>query len=156
MSKRVISFHYTLTNPSGEKLDSSEGSSPLSFIEDTGHLIRGLETELQKLKVGDKKRVAVKAKDAYGIRDEKKVVEVARNKMPNQQLKLGDKFRGGKDDHSPILTVTKLTDSSVTLDGNHELAGVDLTFDVEITGIRDATKEELSHGHVHGPGGHHH
>ena len=156
MSKRVISFHYTLTNPSGEKLDSSEGNAPLSFIEGTGQLIRGLETELQKLNVGDKKRVAVKAADAYGIRDEKKVVEVARNKMPNQKIKLGDKFRGGKDDHSPILTVTKLTDATVTLDANHELAGVDLTFDVEITGVREATQEELSHGHVHGPGGHHH
>lgn len=156
MSKRAISFHYTLTNPSGEKLDSSEDSSPMSFIEGVGQVIPGLESQLVTLKVGDKKRVSVKAADAYGIRDEKKVVQVPRKKMPNKPIKLGDKFRGGKEDHSPILTVTRITDATVTLDANHELAGVDLTFDVEITGVREATKEELSHGHVHGAGGHHH
>lgn len=156
MSKRVISFHYTLTNPEGEKLDSSAGGEPLSYLEGGGQIISGLEKEIQPMKVGDKKRVSVKAKDAYGTRDEKKVVEVPRNKMPAQQIKLGDKFRGGNDHNAPILTVTKLTDAVVTLDANHPLAGVDLTFDLEITEIRDATKEELSHGHVHGAGGHHH
>jgi FKBP-type peptidyl-prolyl cis-trans isomerase SlyD len=156
MSKRVISFHYTLTNTAGDKIDSSAGGEPLAFIEDTGSIIPGLERELIALKVGDKKRIGVKAADAYGRRDEKKVHTVEKKKLPTKQIQVGDRFRGGKDAHSPILTVTEVTDTHVTLDANHPLAGEDLTFDVEIVGFREATKQELDHGHVHGAGGHHH
>jgi FKBP-type peptidyl-prolyl cis-trans isomerase SlyD len=156
MSKRVIAFHYTLTNTAGDKIDSSEGGEPLAFIEDTGSIIAGLERELKKLKVGDKSRIGVKAAEAYGHRDEKKVHSVPRKKLPMKQVKVGDRFRGGNDAHSDILTVTEVTDTHVTLDANHPLAGEDLTFDVEIKDIRAATQEELDHGHVHGAGGHHH
>jgi len=155
MSK-VISFHYTLTNSRGDKIDSSEGGEPMSFIAGKGQIIAGLESELEKLKVGEKKRVQLKAANAYGLRDEKKVHEVKRSQLPNQSIKVGDRFRGGHEANAPILTVTKVSKSHVTLDSNHPLAGEDLTFDVELKGIRDATTEELDHGHVHGPGGHHH
>lgn len=76
--------------------------------------------------------------------------------MPKQDIKLGDQFRAGEEAQAPIVTVTKIDDKQVTLDANHPLAGEHLTFDVEVTDVRDATKEELEHGHAHGPGGHQH
>lgn len=156
MSNKVISFHYTLTNSTGEQLDSSRGGEPLAFLAGVGQIIDGLEKELVAMKVGDKRRVSVKAVDAYGVRDEKKVTEVSRKQLPTQKIKVGDRFRTSKGHDAQVVTVTKMNDTHITLDGNHPLAGQDLTFDVEITGVREATKEELSHGHVHGPGGHHH
>jgi FKBP-type peptidyl-prolyl cis-trans isomerase SlyD len=156
VSKRVISFHYTLTDPNGKTLDSSAGSEPLTFMEGVGQIIPGLESQLLTMKVGDKKQVKVPAKDAYGEKDAAHIVEVPLDKMPTKSIKVGDQFRAGKDDHAPVVTAMKVTETHVTLDGNHPLAGMDLTFAVEITAIRNATAEELSHGHAHGPGGHHH
>ena len=156
MGARVISFHYTLTDPDGNQLDSSQGSDPLSFLEGGGQIIPGLEQALGKLESGAKTQVQVAAKDAYGEHSAENVIEVSRDKLPAEEVKVGDQFRAGEDARSPIVTVTAVSDQSVTLDGNHPLAGVDLTFDVEITEIRDATDEEISHGHAHGPGGHHH
>lgn len=156
MSARVIAFHYTLTNPRGETLDSSDGGEPLAFLEGSGQIIPGLERELAKLPAGTKSRIKVAAKEAYGDHNPANVVEVPRDKMPTQKIKVGDRFRAGEEQHAPVVTVTKVSDSHVTLDGNHPLAGVDLTFDVEITEVRAATAEEQAHGHVHGPGGHHH
>src|ERR1043166_4273205 len=151
---KVMSFHYTLTDPSGKTIDSSAGGEPLSFMVGNGQIIPALEVELQKLKIGEKKKVQLKAAQAYGIRDPKKVTEVPVAKMPKQKLKVGDRFRTSHDADADIVTVTKITSSHVTLDANHALAGIDRTFAVEVTGIRDATKEEIEHGHVHGPGGH--
>ncbi|HVM59601.1 MAG TPA: peptidylprolyl isomerase [Verrucomicrobiae bacterium] len=156
MNKNVISFHYTLTDPTGTTLDSSAGSEPLTFLEGSGQIISGLEAEIRGMKVGDKKHVTVKAQDAYGAHDASNVMEVPLDKMPSKSIKVGDRFRAGKDSHAPVVTATKVTDTHVTLDGNHPLAGMDLTFDVEITQVRAATADELAHGHVHGPGGHHH
>ena len=93
-------------------------------------------------------------RSAYGTRDDSLVLEVERKKLPNKQVKIGDQFRTNQ--YPTPLTVTKLTDSHATLDANHPLAGQDLTFDVEITEVRDATADEIAHGHAHGPGGHHH
>jgi FKBP-type peptidyl-prolyl cis-trans isomerase SlyD len=142
MSARVISFHYTLTDPKGETLDSSAGRSPLSFVEGQGQIISGLETELAQLSVGDKKRIEVKAQHAYGLRNPDLVFEVTRDRLPSHDIKVGDKFRSPA---SPMpLLVTKLTDTHVTLDANHPLADTDLTFDVEVTEMREATAEELN------------
>jgi FKBP-type peptidyl-prolyl cis-trans isomerase SlyD len=123
-------------------------------MEGAGQIIPGLESEIGKLKTGDKKKINVKADDAYGQRDPQALIDVPVEKLPSKTVKVGDQFRSNQ---SPLpLTVTKVTDTHVTLDANHPLAGVDLTFDVEITTIRDATEEELAHGHAHGPGGHSH
>ncbi len=154
MSQRVISFHYTLTNTRGETLDSSRGDHPLSFLEGAGQIIPGLETHLRTMQSGDKRKVHVKAADAYGPRDDSLVLEVERQKLPNKAVKVGDQFRTNQ--YPTPLTVTRLTDTHATLDANHPLAGQDLLFEVEITEVRAATAEELAHGHVHGPGGHHH
>jgi FKBP-type peptidyl-prolyl cis-trans isomerase SlyD len=156
MSKaRVVSFHYTLKNSAGEVLDSSEGDAPLSYLENSGHIIPGLEAALKDMKVGDKKNVSVPAKDAYGEHRDDLIVTANKNQFPSDaKLKKGDQFRTGA--HSPVFTVVDVTDTQVKLDGNHPLAGQDLSFDVEITEMRDATEEEIAHGHAHGPNGHHH
>lgn len=156
MSQQVISFHYTLTDTEGHTLDSSAGGEPLTFLEGVGQIISGLENELRGMKPGDKKRVTVNAKDAYGLRDPSNVIEVSLERMPTRNVKVGDRFRAGLEAHAPVVTVARVTDTHVTLDGNHPLAGMDLTFDVEVIAVRDATEEELAHRHAHGPGGPHH
>jgi FKBP-type peptidyl-prolyl cis-trans isomerase SlyD len=156
MPSKVISFHYTLTDGTGKTLDSSAGGEPLTFLQGVGQIIPGLEAHLSAMKVGDKKNVTVPAKDAYGAKDPGNVVEMPLDKMPARGIKVGDRFRAGEGQLAPVVTVTKVTDTHATLDGNHPLAGMDLTFAVEVTEIRDATEEELSHGHAHGVGGHHH
>lgn len=156
MSK-VVSFHYTLKDASGEVLEESRGEEAMSYLEGVGQIIPGLEKELRGLKKGDKKSVHVKAAEAYGDYDEALVAEVPRNAIPKKDVEVGDQFHAqGEDGHPRIVTVTEVTDKTVTVDGNHPLSGQDLNFDVEITDVRDATKEEIEHGHAHGPGGHHH
>jgi len=145
MKQRMISFHYTLTNGAGQTLDSSAGREPLSFLEGAGQIIPGLESQLGKLKSGDKKRVQVAAKDAYGDSDPEMIVEVPRDKLPKKEVKLGDTFRTSN--HPTPLKVTKVTPTHVTLDANHPLAGQDLTFDIEVTGMREATEEEIAGSH---------
>src|SRR5437879_4787518 len=109
MSRRVISFHYTLTNRAGEKLDSSVGGEPLTYMEGAGQIISGLENALQPLKVGEKKKIELKAAQAYGARDQKRMIEVPIEKMPAKNAKVGDVFQASKEPNSPPLTVTKVT-----------------------------------------------
>lgn len=156
MAQKVISFHYTLTNQAGEILDSSKDNQPFSFIEDAGQIIPGLEKELSGLQKGDKRKISVPAADAYGERNDDLIVRVTKDKLPSQTIKVGDRFRGGQDPSSPIFTVTQMDEQEVTLDGNHPLAGLDLVFDIELLEIRDATSDELDHGHPHGEHGHSH
>lgn len=156
MSKRVISFHYTLTDTAGQVLDSSRGAEPLSFIEGVGQIIPGLEREILTLRTGDTKMIQVSATEAYGHRDEELVISVPRDQFGEQEVSVGDQFQAGQEPESPTAIVVDITDSHIVLDANHPLAGVDMVFDVEVTGVRDATADELSHGHIHGPGGHHH
>lgn len=156
MPQQVISFHYTLSDSTGRELDSSRSGDPLPFLTGASQIIPGLEKELLTLKVGDSKVIAVAAKEAYGDRNDDLVIQVEKDKFPQQEIKVGDQFQAGEEAGSPPLTAIEVTDSHVTLDGNHPLAGVDLSFDVEVTEVRDATEEELKHGHAHGPNGHQH
>ena len=158
-SPRVVSFHYTLKNNKGEVLDSSSGSEPLSYLEGSGQIIPGLEEQLALLSVGDKRTVSVEASRAYGAHEAELVMEVPRSRLPKTEgLEVGDQFagRGPDGEAGAVFTVVSMTEESVTLDGNHPLAGQDLTFEIEITAMRAATKDELAHGHAHGPDGHHH
>ncbi len=153
---RVLSFHYTLTNGAGTTLDSSEGRGPLAFIEGAGQIIPGLEKELVALKSGAKKEIKVPAAEAYGLREEELIVKIPKSGLPVPEVKVGDRFSGGPDNQSPVFVVTTIQGEEVTLDGNHPLAGQDLTFNIEMKEIREATPEELQHGHAHGENGHHH
>ncbi len=155
MNQRVISFHYKLTDDTGALLDASEADEPLAFLEGGENIIPGLEAVLITLKKGDKKKVSVPSADAYGERNEELIVQVPRDELPTKKIEVGDIFSGGDEEQTLPFTVIEVTDTEVTLDGNHPLAGQDLTFDVEIVDIREATAEELMHGHAHGLGGHH-
>ena len=155
-TSRVITLHYTLTDASGKVLENSFSKSPLQFLEGAGNIIPGLEQEVVSLQTGDKKVVKIAPKDAYGEKQDNLIVKADRAQFPTDiPLEVGAQFRSGPNQHDPVFTVIAIAEKEVTLDGNHPLAGQELNFDVEIMGIRAATKEELAHGHVHGPDGHH-
>jgi FKBP-type peptidyl-prolyl cis-trans isomerase SlyD len=148
---RVVSFHYTLRDPSGRVLDSSAGGDPITYLEGAGQIIDGLDEQLRGAQSGEKARVVVPAKKAYGERDPDQVQRVNRGLLPIEgELKVGDQFQTGPDRSAPVVTVHSIEGDDVLLDANHPLAGVDLTFDVEITKVREATATELEHGHAHG------
>lgn len=154
---KVVSFHYTLKDAKGTVLESSIGDQPLQFLEGVGQIIPGLESAVLGLKKGDKKAVAVKASEAYGEFEKELIVKVPREQIPKEDVAVGDRFHAdGGSGHSQVVVVTAVDDKHVTVDGNHPLAGQDLHFDVEITEVREATKEEIEHGHAHGGDGHHH
>jgi FKBP-type peptidyl-prolyl cis-trans isomerase SlyD len=155
--RRVVSFHYTLRDPSGRVLDTSAGSDPISYLEGSGQIIDGLDEQLRFASAGEKSRVVVPAKKAYGEHDPDQVQRVKRSLLPvTGELKVGDQFQTDSDRHAPVVTVRAIEGDDVLLDANHPLAGVDLTFDVEIVSVRAPTPSELEHGHAHGPGGHQH
>jgi FKBP-type peptidyl-prolyl cis-trans isomerase SlyD len=157
--KRVIGFHYTLTDKAGTVLDSSAGDEPLYFLENSQQIIPGLEKVISLMNVGDKRKVEVKANDAYGDINPDLVVKVKKTQFPpDAELQVGDQFQVNNDAQSPVFTIMAVDTDEVTVDGNHPMAGKDLFFDVEIVGVRPATEEEMSHGHAHGAsgqGGHH-
>lgn len=156
---RVISFHYTLTNKAGEVIDTSrDQKEPFSYMEGVGQIIPGLEKPMALLNVGDVRKIEVAAKDAYGVHDTQLIVDVPRAKLPSSnELSIGDQFQAsGPQGEMLMFRVLEINGDTVKLDGNHPLAGEDLIFDVEVMRIRDATKEELAHGHAHGGDGHHH
>jgi FKBP-type peptidyl-prolyl cis-trans isomerase SlyD len=155
---KVVLINYTLTNESGEVLDRSPGGEPLSYLHGQGNLIPGLEKALEGKQAGDKLNVRVEPDEGYGVRDDALVQQVPRRAFGGVgDVRPGMQFQAQMTQgHTRVVTVTRLQGDMVTVDGNHPLAGEVLTFDVEVTEVRDATQEELDHGHVHGPGGHHH
>jgi len=153
----VVLIHYKLTNDAGEVLDQSEKDSPLAYLHGRGNLIPGLERELEGKQSGDKLKVTVAPADGYGEYDKDLLQSVPRSAIQGvAEIEPGMQLQARSDEGVRMLTVVEVDSDSVKLDGNHPLAGKTLHFDVEIEDVRDATKEELSHGHVHGPGGHHH
>lgn len=153
----VASFHYTLTDSSGKTLDSSEGHEPLSYLHGAGNIIPGLESALLGKIAGDKLNVAVPAAQAYGLRDAGLIQELPSSMFSGiDKIEVGMEFHAETEHGMQVVTVTKVEGDTVTIDGNHPLAGVDLNFAVEITEVRSATEDELHHGHAHGAGGHHH
>jgi len=155
--KKVALFHYTLRNKNGDILDTSDGQAPLGYIHGIGNIIPGLEKALQGKKKGDKVKVIIEPSEAYGQRNDSLMEVVPLSNFGDQsQVKVGIQFQVDGPQGLRIATVAKLESENVTIDFNHPLAGVTLDFDVEITDVRDASPEELQHGHVHGDGGHHH
>ncbi len=153
----VVSMHYTLTDDQGTVLDSSNGGDPLSYLHGHGNIVRGLEQALEGMEQGHKSKVTVEATDGYGERREEMVVAAPREQFdPSMDLKPGLQVMAQGPNGPVVFTVQEVGDAEVTLDGNHPLAGQRLHFEVEVTDVRAATEEELTHGHVHGPGGHQH
>jgi len=153
----VVTIAYTLTAPDGEVLDTSEGGEPLAYVHGTGSLVPGLEAALEGKNKGDRFQVHVAPEQGYGERDEALVQVIERQKLPpGLELEVGVQLQARGEDGDLVVTVVKLEEGRVTLDGNHPLAGLQLHFVGEIRDVRAATRVELEHGHVHGPGGHHH
>ena len=155
---RVVSMDYTLTGPAGNVLDSSQGRQPLVYMQGAGNIIPGLERELEGKSIGDQIKVTIPADQAYGQRDDRMVQAVSREAFKGvQDIQPGMQFQARTPDGAArLVTVTKVEADNVTVDANHPLAGMPLTFDVKVVDVRDATAEEKQHGHAHGPGGHHH
>jgi len=148
----AVSIHYTLTNDDGEVLDSSIGDEPLVYLHGQGNIISGLEKALHGKAAGDSFTVRIDAKDAYGEFDENKLQVLAREVFEGVDIiEVGMQFHADVG----IVTVVNVEDDEITIDGNHPLSGLALTFAVEVVDLRPATKEELAHGHIHGAGCNH-
>ncbi|HVY80985.1 MAG TPA: peptidylprolyl isomerase [Steroidobacteraceae bacterium] len=153
----VVTIHYTLKDDAGELIDSSVDAEPLPYLHGHGNLVPGLERELEGKNVGDKVSVTVQPQDAYGDYDQQLVHRVPRRALQGiSNVHVGQRLQMHTPEGARTVVVTQLMGDMVTLDGNHPLAGKALNFEVEVTDVRPATAEEISHGHVHGPGGHDH
>jgi FKBP-type peptidyl-prolyl cis-trans isomerase SlyD len=150
---KVVSIHYTLKNNEGTVLDSSSGRDPLNYIHGHGNLIKGMENGIEGKTKGDKFDLKVPPEEGYGIRNDQMIQQVPAKAFGTQKVQRGMQFQT---DNGQVVTVTEVGKESVTVDANHPLAGVELNFNVEVMDVRPATESELEHGHVHGPGAHHH
>jgi FKBP-type peptidyl-prolyl cis-trans isomerase SlyD len=155
---KVVFFHYTLTDPAGAVIDSSVGREPMPYLHGAGNIVSGLERQLTGLAVGAKVQALVPAAEGYGERGGPPPQAVPKAAFPKgMPLEKGVPVRAESPDGEVLtLFIDRVEGDDVYLDQNHPLAGVDLSFAVEITGVRDATAEEMAHGHPHAPGGHHH
>jgi FKBP-type peptidyl-prolyl cis-trans isomerase SlyD len=154
---RVVTIHYTLKDDQGAVLDSSAGGEPLAYIQGHGNLVLGLEKALEGKQAGAALQVTVPPAEGYGTRDESLIQRVPKRSLQGAgAIKKGMQFQARTEDGMRLFTVTAVIGDMVALDGNHPLADQNLHFDVQIVGVREATQEELEHGHVHGAGGHHH
>lgn len=153
----VAALEYTLKNDGGEVLDTSDGRGPLNYLHGAENLIPGLEAELEGKGAGDELSVRIAPTDAYGERDEEMLQTVSRDVMPDDaEIEVGMQLQAESEGGVHIVTVIGVEGDDIHLDGNHPLAGVALNFDVKVVEVREATAEELEHGHVHGEGGHEH
>jgi FKBP-type peptidyl-prolyl cis-trans isomerase SlyD len=153
-ANKVVVLHYAVSDSDDTLIDSSYDHNPLSVIQGTGYLIPGLEDALTDHVKGDKFEVEVSADQAYGQREDGYVQTVPKDMFASvDDLAVGAQLRATTDDGEQTVIVIEMTDDEITVDGNHPLAGIDLKFDVEILEVREATADELAHGHVHGEGG---
>jgi FKBP-type peptidyl-prolyl cis-trans isomerase SlyD len=153
---KVVSIEYVLTDAGGKVLDSSHGRDPLAYLHGAGNIVPGLEKALEGKAEGDTLEVSVPPEEGYGVRDERLIQNVAIRKLPNKKAEVGMQLRAQTEHGMRVLTVTAVRGDYATVDANHPLAGRTLNFKVTVKAIRDATEEELAHGHVHGPHGHDH
>ena len=153
----VVSIDYQLRLKDGTAVDQSQPGDPLRYIQGRGHIVPGLERELEGMSTGEEKRVVVTPADGYGEHDTRGIQEVPRAMFPQGMTPTVGQVLSARGPQGELVQfrVRAVGDQQVTIDLNHPLAGEELHFDIRITEVRPATHEELSHGHVHGPGGHH-
>jgi len=154
---KAVSFHYTLKNSAGEEMETSREKEPMVYLHGANNIITGLEKAMEGRAVEDTFTATLEPEDAYGIRNEKNVQRVPLKRLKGiGKISVGQILNLKTNKGQVQVTVLKVGRFNVDVDGNHPLAGVQLTFDVEIMDIRDATEDEIKHGHAHGPGGHQH
>ena len=151
---KVVSVHYTGSYTDGEVFDTSEGREPLLFLVGHGQMISGFEQELLGAEIGEKREFTLTPEKAYGMRDEAAIQKVPKSQFPDDMQLVPGMVLGAQSDRGPVqFSVVSIDGDEVTVDFNHQMAGMTLRFSVEVVGIREATREELAHGHAHGPGG---
>lgn len=149
----VVTLHYSVKTTDGDVIDSSQDAEPLAFIQGSNFMISGLEEALYGRSQGDKFEITVGPEKAYGERQDKLVQEVPLNMFEGMDIDVGMSFRATTDHGEQSVIIIDKDDTNVTVDGNHPLSGMTLMFDVSIEDVREATADELEHGHVHGAGG---
>ncbi|MCA9001677.1 MAG: peptidylprolyl isomerase [Planctomycetes bacterium] len=154
----VVTIHYKLTLDNGQVIDTSHGQEPLAYMHGNHHLVPGLENALEGRTSGETFEVAVAPAEGYGEYDAEGVQNVPRNAFPDDaELAPGVQFQATDQDDNPIMgTIEAVDDQTVKVDFNHPLAGKTLNFAIEVVEVREATAEEMEHGHAHGAGGHQH
>ncbi|WP_319783431.1 peptidylprolyl isomerase [Oceanisphaera sp. IT1-181] len=152
----VVTLDFTVTNIDGEVLDTTEDKQPLEYLHGTGYLVSGLEAVLEGKVVGEDFDVTLSPEQAYGERDDSLIQSVPGELFDGMEVSEGDTFVAETDDGHRPVTIIEVSEESVTVDGNHPLAGMTLTFKGVVRDIRVATEEELEHGHVHGEHDHDH
>ena len=154
----AVTFNYTLKDDEGNILDQSPEGQPLAYLHGHSNIIPGLEQQLEGKSAGERVNAVVEPADGYGEYQEQAVQHVPRENFQGvDNIQPGMQFQSQTDDgHVMLVTVRDVQDDMVIVDANHPLAGKTLHFDVEVTNVRDASPEELQHGHAHGAGGHHH
>jgi len=155
-AQKVVTLDYTLTDDDGTVLDQSQDGQ-FTYIHGASNIIPGLENALADKSAGEKVSVRVPPEEGYGVRNESMTQIVSRDMFENvEEIQVGQQFHAQSPDGQTFtITITAVDGDDITIDGNHPLAGAHLNFDVEIVDVRDATAQEIAHGHVHGPGGHH-
>jgi FKBP-type peptidyl-prolyl cis-trans isomerase SlyD len=151
-----VTIEYTLKDDAGKVIDSSEGGQPLTYLHGLGNLVAGLEKALEGQEPGPTLEVNLTAEEGYGHRDEKLVRKLPLRKLTDKNPQPGGRTRALFDDGYRLALVTAISGDYATVDGNHPLAGQPLHFTVKVLEVREATAEELQHGHAHGAGGHQH
>jgi FKBP-type peptidyl-prolyl cis-trans isomerase SlyD len=150
-NNKVAVITYTLTDNSGTVIDQATTQEPFAFIQGTGNIIPGLEKALDGKRVGDNINITVEPAEGYGERDDALTQVLAKEMFEGvDEITPGMQFHAQTPNGMSIVTVTAVEDDQVTIDGNHPLAGVVLNFDVNVLEIRDATEDEIDHGHIHG------
>ncbi len=155
--QKVVTLDYTLTNENGDVLDKSEGGQ-FAYLHGASNIIPGLEKALTDKSAGDSLQVNIPAEEGYGARNDEMIQVVDRDMFePDAQLEIGMQFHAESPDGQPVaITIAAIDGDKITIDGNHPLAGINLNFDINILEVREASAEEIEHGHVHMPGDHHH
>ena len=154
--QKVVTIDYTLTDDKGVIIDRSEGGN-FAYLHGAQNIIPGLENALEGKSAGDEVQVSVEPQEGYGERNDELAQEVPREMFGDNEPEPGMQFNAQTPDGQMItVTVIEAEADKVVIDANHPLAGVNLNFDVKVLEVREATEEELSHGHVHGAGGHDH
>ncbi|MEP1551914.1 MAG: peptidylprolyl isomerase [Paraglaciecola sp.] len=145
----VVTMNFVVSSADGTQIDSSKESEPMIFLQGSHFLIQGLEDELEGKTVGDKFIIDVEPSLAYGERHDELVQAVPKSMFEDMDVEPGMTFRATTDDGEQSVMIIDITDDEVIVDGNHPLSGLTLTFDVEVLAVREATEEEIAHGHPH-------
>ena len=151
--QKVVSIHYRLSNDDGQIIQESASGAPLSYVHGAGNIIPGLESALSGKTAGDKLNVSVDPEQGYGARNDALIQELPRDVFEGvEDIQEGMQLQAHSEQGTQVITVTKVDGERVIVDGNHPLAGQTLNFEVEVDSVRDATAEEIAHGHVHKEG----